>query len=106
MDRRRQRVAEQGPERSEYTDVGEQIAKAKGCSKVRGTDLVKCPLCDGYYPEGKKDEHRHVYYPGKPRQRRFTKITQTSRNKANTLRAPFSMVIRDERGDIIKRVRL
>jgi hypothetical protein len=103
MDKRREKVAHQGTERSEYTDIGEQIAKAKGRAKVRGTNLVKCALCDGYYPEGQQSQHQHVRYQKKPRQLRFV----SAKKHPQPIRtAPLAMVIRDEFGEVVQRVRL
>lgn len=110
MERRRERVALQGAERSEYPDTVEQIAKAKGCAKVRGTNLVKCPnpQCDGYYELGHEDEHRHVKYPTKPRGRQFLKWFKKgpTPGQAKQLPKPLAVVIRDSSGQIVKRVRL
>lgn len=109
-DKRREKVALHGAERSEYTDITEQIAKAKGCAKVRGTNLAKCPNpnCDGYYEIGHEDEHRHVKYPTKPRSRRFLNAFKKgpTPKQAKQLPAPLSVVIRDDSGQVVKRLRL
>src|SRR5690348_5152044 len=102
MVRRRERVAEQGAERSEYSDIVEQIAKAKGLAKVHGTNLTKCPLCDGYYAVGCEDQHRHIRLPYTALKR--AKKKRRMGNKAKNLAKGLSMVIRNGSGQIVKRV--
>jgi hypothetical protein len=104
MDKRRHRVAEQGAERSEYTDVTELIAEAKSQKKARNTDWTKCPECDGYFPPGKKDEHRHVYYARPERMHKYDKAIKQGR--ARVIRQPLTIVIRDKFGNIIERKQL
>ena len=40
-----------------YTDITVGIAATKARSKCRGPWRVRCPLCGGAYPEGRKESH-------------------------------------------------
>lgn len=55
--RRQNLVLRQGAERSEYTDVGAQIGKAKGMAKIRGPMLRACTGCGEYYDERAPEAH-------------------------------------------------
>lgn len=107
-DKRRERVALHGAERSEYPDITEQIAKAKGCAKVRGMNVAKCPNpdCDGYYAIGHEGESRHVKCPTKPRSRRSLNAFKKgpTPKQAKQFPAPLWVVIRDDAGQVVKRV--
>jgi endogenous inhibitor of DNA gyrase (YacG/DUF329 family) len=61
--RRQDLVAGHGSERSEFEDVGAQIAKAKGRAKIRGKMLRACTACRKYYDEYAPEEH--VCHPPK-----------------------------------------
>ena len=55
---RQARVASHGAERSEYTDITEQTAKAKGFSKIHGPYLKQCSGCGKYIAEDAYEAHR------------------------------------------------
>jgi len=56
--RRQNLVRQRGSERSEFTDITKQIAKAKGFAKVRGPMLRACTGCGKYYDE--QAEYPHI----------------------------------------------
>jgi endogenous inhibitor of DNA gyrase (YacG/DUF329 family) len=55
--RRQNLVSERGSEKSEFEDVGAQIAKAKGRVKIRGKMLRACTACGKYYDENAPEGH-------------------------------------------------
>ena len=61
--RRQTRVAQNGAERSEFTDVTEQIATAKGFSKAHGPWMRACTCCGRYYSEQDYDGHVRLCRP-------------------------------------------
>ena len=58
--RRRKRVRQNGSERSEYLDITQEIAQAKGCAHYKGKWSVPCPKCGAYVPEGTRNSHVEV----------------------------------------------
>lgn len=102
--RRQSSVASHGGERSEFPDMAQQYAKAKGMAKVRGLTEHKCPFCDGYFEEGAEGEHRHVWCRPKPR---------TNRSKPRQFKKPtlpihphLVAIKRDPTGQVIERIQL
>ena len=61
--RRQNAVALNGAERSEFPDLTEQIATAKGRSKVHGPWMKACARCGRYYPEDDYEGHSSVCQP-------------------------------------------
>ena len=61
--RRQNRVASNGAEPSEFSDLTKQIATAKGFSKVHGPWMRACACCGKYYDERARDEHARICRP-------------------------------------------